>query len=258
VTRMHLVALAALTSLAACGDPELEKRVADLENRVAVMEKAGPPSAPRAGVPQAQPPGAADAGPTASEADEAAADALFQQANELSDKGDYDGAKAKLAEMDQKYAATRAVKRAVRLKSELAVIGSDAGDVKVDKWYSSQQTGFDDGKATLVVFWETWCPHCQREVPKLEGTYEKFKPQGLNVIALTKVTRTSSDEKVDEFIKTNSLSFPVAKEDAQGSMSQRFGVQGIPAAAVIKNGKVVWRGHPARLTDEMLTNWLQG
>ena len=48
----------------------------------------------------------------------------------------------------------------------------------------------------------------------------------------------------------------MAKEDGQ-KMSDRFGVKGIPAAAVVKNGKVVWRGHPARIKDEMIDGWLE-
>jgi hypothetical protein len=39
-------------------------------------------------------------------------------------------------------------------------------------------------------------------------------------------------------------------------MSDYFAVSGIPAAAVIKDGKVVWRGHPGRLTDDMINAWL--
>ena len=39
-------------------------------------------------------------------------------------------------------------------------------------------------------------------------------------------------------------------------LAQYFAVSGIPAAAVVKNGKVVWRGHPARINDEMLKGWM--
>ncbi len=41
-----------------------------------------------------------------------------------------------------------------------------------------------------------------------------------------------------------------------GKLTEYFNVSGIPAAAVVKDGKIVWRGHPIRLTDEMLKNWL--
>jgi hypothetical protein len=41
-------------------------------------------------------------------------------------------------------------------------------------------------------------------------------------------------------------------------MSNAYAVTGIPAAAVVKGGKVVWRGHPAQLTDEVLTKLAAG
>ena len=39
-------------------------------------------------------------------------------------------------------------------------------------------------------------------------------------------------------------------------MSAAYAVSGIPAAALVKEGKVIWRGHPARLTDELLEQLL--
>jgi hypothetical protein len=35
-------------------------------------------------------------------------------------------------------------------------------------------------------------------------------------------------------------------------------VTGIPAAAVVKGGKVIWRGHPAQLTDDVLGKLTEG
>ena len=46
----------------------------------------------------------------------------------------------------------------------------------------------------------------------------------------------------------------MAKES--GDASKAFGVSGIPAAAVVKDGKVVWRGHPGRLTEQMIESWI--
>lgn len=238
--------LAGLAALSACADPALEKRVADLEAQVKELQTKGP---------KAGPPGAPGAEAGVDPAKEQAAAELFRQANEMAEAGNYDGAKGKLAELTAQYGDTRAAKRSSRLSSELAVVGSDAGDLAVDKWFAGQ-AAMGDGKATLLVFFEEWCPHCQREVPKMQATYTKYKGQGLNVIGLTKVTRSATDEKVDAFIKQHEVTYPVAKE--KGDLSERFGVSGIPAAAVVKNGKVVWRGHPARLTDQMVEGWLNG
>lgn len=40
------------------------------------------------------------------------------------------------------------------------------------------------GKVTVINFWATSCVTCVKEMPQLVSTYEKFKPQGLEFIAL--------------------------------------------------------------------------
>ena len=58
-----------------------------------------------------------------------------------------------------------------------------------------------------------------------------------------------------DFIAENKVTYPIAKEQGD-EMSKAFNVSGIPAAAVVKNGTVVWRGHPARLDDAKISGWL--
>ena len=74
------------------------------------------------------------------------------------------------------------------------------------------------------------------------------------MVGLTKVTRYATDEKIVEFIDEKKLTYPMAKED--GEMYKAFNVSGIPAAAAVKGGKIIWRGHPGRLTDEMIAGWM--
>ena len=54
----------------------------------------------------------------------------------------------------------------------------------------------------------------------------------------------SGSEKVNEFLQEQTVNYPTAKED--GTLSKHFNVSGIPAAAAVKDGKVIWRGHPGR------------
>ena len=118
----------------------------------------------------------------------------------------------------------------------------------------SGKIGFLSDGTTLLVFWEEWCPHCKREVPKMQALYSGLKDDGLQVVGLTKITRSSTEEKVTSFIAEKEIAYPVAKET--GELSQYFNVSGIPAAAVLKDGKVVWRGHPAQLNEAKLKAWL--
>jgi hypothetical protein len=88
----------------------------------------------------------------------------------------------------------------------------------------------------------------------MEETYKTWSPKGLKVVGLTKQSRNITDEQVTNFIKEKSVSYPMAKE-ADGTMSRYYNVSGIPAAAAVVDGKVVWRGHPGRITDDMLKEW---
>ena len=58
------------------------------------------------------------------------------------------------------------------------------------------------------------------------------------------MSRNKSKEEVMSFLQDKKVSYPNAKEN--GKLSSHFNVSGIPAAAVVKDGKIVWRGHPAR------------
>ena len=219
----------------------MEKRLADLETQVGELSEQvkARPAAPAA-------PGAPDA------AEQAAAD-LLRKASEASEKGEYDEAKQHLAKLMGEFGSTRAARAGARLEGDLKVIGTDAPDLQVEKWYQGEAN--TDSKAQLLVFWEVWCPHCKREVPKLQATFDKYSPQGLSVIGLTKQSRDVTDDQVQDFVTSNSIAYPVAREQGQ-SMSDAYNVKGVPSAAVGKEGKVVWKGHPARLTDAMIEGWL--
>lgn len=224
-------------------------QVKSLEERVAQLEEAAK-NAPAAGKKAPR-----------DEAAEKAGAELLDGVNKAIAKGDINGAKAKLAQLKAKYASTAAYKRARRYEAELAVVGKDApASLEVDKWIANQaQIDLASDNPTLLVFWEEWCPHCKREVPKMQKIHDDFKGQGLQMVGLTKITRSSTPEKVDSFIKDQKLSYPMAKEvvkDGKGNLSTHFSVRGVPAAAVVKGGKVVWRGHPGRLNDDMIKSWL--
>ncbi|MCB9766450.1 MAG: TlpA family protein disulfide reductase [Alphaproteobacteria bacterium] len=225
---------------------ELSARVEALEQRVKELESK--PAAKAAGAAAAAPAAAASA------EDEQAAMDLYNAANEAMEKGDIDDAKVKIDALLKDYGRTRIASRAVRVKRELDVVGKDVKTPQVEKWFqgSASDLNLEDG-TTLVVFWEVWCPHCRREVPELQKLAEKYQGR-MDVVGLTKITKSATEEKVTEFIKEQKVTYAIAKET--GDASQEFAVSGIPAAAVVKDGKVVWRGHPGRLNEEMIDGWI--
>ena len=165
--------------------------------------------------------------------------------------------KAKIEELGAKYSDTNSYKAArKRAQHEYSVIYKDAPtSLNVEKWYTNQpKHDLPYNQPTMLVFWEVWNPHGRRELPKtVQAISKKF---GIQVVGLTKVTRTATDEKVRDFIKEKKLTFPIAKEN--GDLSKYFGVNGIPAVAVVKFGRIIWRGHPAQVTDSMIYGWRNG
>lgn len=238
----------ALLSLLACAPKAdhdaLSAKVEALEKRVAAVESA-PSTATKTAAP------APDAGA------EAKATELYTEVLDLIGQNKPDEAKAKLDLLLKDYGSTRTAQRALRTKQELDVVGTEVTDVSVEQWYVDGAIDLKSG-TTLVVFWEVWCPHCKNEVPELQKTWTDYEGKGLKMVGLTKVTKSATDEKIGEFIAEKGVTYPMAKEGDNGAASKAFNVSGIPAAAVVKDGKIVWRGHPGRLSNELLDTFLEG
>ena len=233
-----VIGVATSGSLFAQNNADLSKKVADLERKLAALEQRVEAMAPPSPEMENQ------------------ARAALNQIQALMGQGKHEQAKAQMQDFKKKYAKTSSMRQAQSIDRELSVFGKAApAKWGIEKWYQGESAiNLGNDATTLLVFWEEWCPHCKREVPKMQEMYEKLKPSGLQMIGVTKITRSSTEEKVKSFVKSQKVDYPIAKED--GSLSTHFGVSGIPAAAVVKDGKVVWRGHPARLTEQMLKGWL--
>lgn len=242
--------LAALT-LAGCASStqvsELDARIQALEGKIAALE--AKPAAPAAAGTAAK----AEISPE-EKAKEDAALALMKEAQTAMRANDFATAKAKLAEIQASYADTRAGKAAVRMAEEVNLLGTEAPALEVDKWFQGKASF--GNQPTLVVFWEVWCPHCKREMPELAVMEPKFKGK-VQMVGLTKMTKKVTEDQVQSFIKENKIGFPMGLEK-EGSMSKAFKVTGIPAAALVKNGQIVWRGNPASLDEKTLTDLLAG
>jgi thiol-disulfide isomerase/thioredoxin len=118
----------------------------------------------------------------------------------------------------------------------------------VKQWYVPRH---GDGEVEVVVFFEVWCPHCRNEMPHL--TALDAMP-GVEVVALTRQSRGVTDDQVQSFVEQHHLPFGVAQVDEQ--LAQKLGIRGIPRAVVVKDGTIVWDGHPGKLGEQDLQRWL--
>jgi len=229
-----------MLALTACAPKSMVRRIETLEGQVASLEA----EVERLSEAQGDRPQRPTQRPQLDASAEDAAREDLKRLHELAGERKFDKARALCTEGHKTHTNSRAWSRsAERICSEVEVVGKTAPDLQVETWY---QGGPPDGsRPILYVFWEQWCPHCKREVPLLME-HERTFGDRLDIVALTKVNRTATSDKVQAFIQEKGLTFAVGKE-LNGQMSRAYNVSGVPAAAIVRDGIIVWRGHPAVL-----------
>ncbi len=104
------------------------------------------------------------------------------------------------------------------------------------------------GKVVLVNFWATWCPPCRKEMPDLEALFQRFKNQGLVVLAL-------SDEDaatVKPFIADRKITYPILLDPGR-KVNLLFNVVGIPKTFIYdRAGKLVAESIDMRTRQQFL------
>jgi len=96
------------------------------------------------------------------------------------------------------------------------------------------------GKVVMVNFWATSCVTCIKEMPQMVQTYNKYKDQGLEYIAVA--MSYDPPNYVLNYAQTRQLPFKVAL-DTQGELAKSFGdVKLTPTTYVIdKEGNIIKR-----------------
>jgi thiol-disulfide isomerase/thioredoxin len=95
------------------------------------------------------------------------------------------------------------------------------------------------GKPVLLVFWATWCPHCNEAVPEINGIQSRLSGR-LRILAIDFM---ESRGKVKAFMKAKDVSYPVLL-DSNGKVARQYNVLGIPTYILLdKEGRVVYSGN---------------
>ncbi len=164
--------------------------------------------------------------------------------------GDVATARDALGRVVAQFPWSRQARLAERALKELSVVGKPAPPVSPAKWLQGS-LAYADAPATLLVYFEVWCPHCKRELPQMAERAEALRAKGVQVLLVTRLTKTSTEESTLAFLAENQVPFATLVDD-NSTMTEGAGVSGIPAAALVRDGVIIWRGHPARLDDVTL------
>jgi len=116
------------------------------------------------------------------------------------------------------------------------------------------------GKVVMVNFWATSCVTCVKEMPQMVETYNKYKAQGLEFVAVA--MKEDPPNYVVNFAETRQLPFKVAL-DTTGAAAKAYGnVAMTPTTFVIdREGRIIKRyvGEPEfAALHKLLEKALQG
>ncbi|GMR20089.1 MAG: hypothetical protein BMS9Abin36_0684 [Gammaproteobacteria bacterium] len=96
------------------------------------------------------------------------------------------------------------------------------------------------GKPLFVTFWATTCRLCIKEIPDLKALYKKWRPRGLELIAVAMPYDPPANVLI--YVEKQALPYPVAL-DIDGKVVTAFGdIKLTPTHFLIDNeGQVIFR-----------------
>jgi len=188
-----------------------------------------------------------------------AGQALFQSGAILAELERNDEAKEAYNLLMKEFPGTPESSTAFDRIAELNLIGQPMPGIEVTRWVNRGiQADQWKGKLLVITFWNTWCSHCQHDMPKLEEVYRKIHSSDLVMLGITDNTKGQNDALVNAFVSEKKLTFPIGI-DNHGSTNGRFAVSRIPATAIIdREGIVRWRNSGALLDEALIQRFLKG
>lgn len=121
----------------------------------------------------------------------------------------------------------------------------------------------EKGKVYMLELWATWCGPCVAIIPHVNDLHKKYADKGLVIVGMN-----VWEDKVETptvFLKQqgDGMSYRVAFSGGkEGAFTKDWltpaGIQGIPHALIVKDGKLIFKGHPASLEDSTIEAMLDG
>ncbi|WP_052737915.1 thiol-disulfide oxidoreductase ResA [Bacillus sp. SA1-12] len=118
-----------------------------------------------------------------------------------------------------------------------AKVGYTAPDFTLKHLDRIEQTLSDHGgKGIVLNFWATYCPPCEKEMPYLENAYQKYKNQGVDILAVNVAEPTLL---VNQYVTNKNLTFQILL-DRDGVVAEQYQVQNLPITFFIdSNGEII-------------------
>jgi len=128
--------------------------------------------------------------------------------------------------------------------SEDPAVGSTIPTVTGTTFSGDDLTIGPDGTAKVMLFVAHWCPHCQREIPRIKEHLDSNPlPDGVELLTVsTSVKPGAENYPPQDWLEAEEWSAPVVADDEANSIASTYGLSGFPFFVVVDaDGKVVQR-----------------
>ena len=108
------------------------------------------------------------------------------------------------------------------------------------------------GRPVIINFWGTFCPPCVAEMPAIERQYQKYKDQGLVVLA---INLSEDDITVRDFLKRFNLSYTILR-DRNRMIERKYALRSYPTTFFIGRDGRIMAIESGGLTDEEIEQYI--
>ena len=92
------------------------------------------------------------------------------------------------------------------------------------------------GKVVFLNFWATWCGPCKVEMPAMEGLYQAFRSQGMEILAVSVDQQGAVVTR--PFKEAMGLSFPIL-HDSDYQVGLTYGARTLPMTFIIDRKGII-------------------
>lgn len=117
----------------------------------------------------------------------------------------------------------------------------------------SVSVGGNSVDVTMLVFFATWCPHCQNEAPIVSDLENKYKDLRIVMIGIDN-TQGDNPDKVRQFMKQYNVQSPTVYEPSLGAEYQ---VSGYPTVYVLDGNAEIVAANSGEAPKEVYEEWIQ-
>ena len=136
---------------------------------------------------------------------------------------------------------------------DLLPVGFEAPEFTAETVRGGGDVTVGDGsaQATMLVFFATWCPHCNNEAPtisELESQYEDLR------VVMVGIDGRDDPAKVREFVDRYDIAGPAVYQPSLGS---KYQPSGYPTIYVLNGEDEVVAAHSGEAPKEAYEGWIE-